>query len=510
MRLIPYFTAAIFLMILTAFLVGGCSNPENIPPAGFSLTPSPVKVIFTDPQFRVEGSHGKTGTSDPYTKRLMNLVGLDMLEMSDLIRYIDNTQATIDLCTTRIHNEGMVSRLVNLANRGVAIRIVTEDAYFNDVNAIPLIQQLLDAGVLIRTDEDGYNRLMHQRYWIIDSRFVLCGSGDMLDATFTRSANNTLIFDTPKTINTGSDVSMIESITDAFFFDFTQMFDRGKFGWKKETMLKHTFKIGVDVEIYFGPNDDPQVRLRDQLANIDDNMFYAINQFTDGLIRDRIEELVQAGTYPISGVFDGPSNASVPPNAVAYDFPNMNGMNHKFMVVDVPMTFEDMQYFNAATSNDPVVLTGSCNWTNAGFNLNDETLVVVHDMTLGYRYVIGEANALIAAAGNSGVVYGEVRSAYNNVGLETSIFIESERVSSYFPGTDQPVDIETDPENEGFYGAYVTTGELFRLECTQPEGHLIPEDKFLYGATFLLLPGASYEGNFFPKLAPSGTGTGGT
>ena len=74
----------------------------------------------------------------------MNLVGLDMLEMSDLIRYIDNAQATIDLCTTRIHNVGMKTRLVNLANRGVAIRIVTEDAWFNDPNAIPLIQQLLD------------------------------------------------------------------------------------------------------------------------------------------------------------------------------------------------------------------------------------------------------------------------------------------------------------------------------------------------------------------------------
>ena len=311
MRLIPYLTAAISLMILTAFLGGACSNPDNIPPAGFSLTPSPVKVVFTDPQFRVEGSHGKTGTSDPYTKRLMSLVALDMLEMSDLIRYIDNAQATIDLCTTRIHSVGMVTRLVSLANQGVAIRIVTEDAYFNDVNSIPLIQQLLDAGVLIRTDQDGYNRIMHQRYWIIDNRYVLCGSGDMLDTTFNRSANNTLIFDTPKTISTGSDASTIESITDAFFFDFTQMFDRGKFGVNKETMLKHTFKIGVDVEIFFGPNDDPQVRILDQLNNIDDNMFYAINQFTDGLIDLVIDGLVQAG-FAIRSVAEDPTHGFLP------------------------------------------------------------------------------------------------------------------------------------------------------------------------------------------------------
>jgi hypothetical protein len=49
------------------------------------------------------------------------------------------------------------------------------------------------------------------------------------------------------------------------------------------------------------------------------------------------------------------------------------------------------------------------------------------------------------------------------------------------------------------------------LEITgPPQNHLTPEPKFQYGDTFLLLPGASYEGNFYPKLAPTGTGTGGT
>lgn len=510
MRLVPLIIIVATVVVLTAFLGGACSNPDNIPDSGFALTPSPVKVAFTDPQFRVEGSSGKTGTADPYGLQLMDLVGLDMLEMSDLMRYIDNAQSTIDLCTMRINNEGMVQRLVTVANRGVAIRIVTEDAYFNDPNSTAMIQQLLDADVLIRTDEDGFNRLMHQRYWIIDDHIVLSGSGDMLDTTFSRSANNTLIFDTAKTINAGSDISQVKTITDAFFMDFTQMFDRGKFGKNKETMLQHTFNIGVDVEIYFGPNDDPQLRIRDELLHIDSNMMYAINQATDGLIISRINDLVVAGTYPIAGVYDGPSNGLALPNGSAYSFPNMNGMNHKFMVIDVPMTFEDMQYFTAATSDDPLVITGSCNWTNAGFELNDETLMIVHDLTLGYRYAFGEMTSITAAAGNTGIVFGEVRSAYNNVGLEVTVTIESGRVSSYFPGTDPPVEVDSDPDEEGFYGAYVTTGELNRLESSQPVGHLIPEDKFLYGATFLLLPGASYEGNFFPKLAPSGTGTGGT
>ncbi len=178
MRLVPLIIIATTVVVLTAFLGGACSNPDNIPDSGFALTPSPVKVAFTDPQFRVEGSNGKTGTADPYGLQLMNLVGLDMLEMSDLMRYIDNAQSTIDLCTMRINNEGMVQRLVTIANRGVSIRIVTEDAYFNDPNSIPMIQQLLDADVLIRTDEDGFNRLMHQRYWIIDNHIVLSGSGD--------------------------------------------------------------------------------------------------------------------------------------------------------------------------------------------------------------------------------------------------------------------------------------------------------------------------------------------
>ncbi len=509
MQILRYTCAVILIMALTAF-VGGCKNPDNIPPAGFSLPESPVKVVFTDPQFRVEGSHGPTGTSDPYTKEQMELVGLDMLEMSDLMRYIDNAAVSIDLCTTRINNHDMVARLVNLANRGVQIRVVTEQGYFNDANSIADIQQLLDAGVLIRTDNDDLNRLMHERYWIIDNHLVLSGSGDLLDYSFTRSANNTLIFDTALTINAGSDVSQIKTVTDAFYFDFIQMFDRNHFGKLKETMTNHLFKIGVDVYIHFGPNDDPQTVLLDQIYNADTYIFYAINQFTDGLLFTVLDNIAQGGVIAIAGVYDGSVAAAGPTNSYGYTYPNMNGMNHKFMVFDVPLTFEDYEFFNAATSNDPVVVTGSCNWTAGGLTLNDETLVVVHDLTLGYRFGVGEANALLAAAVNTGVVYGRVRSAYNNVGLEVPIIIESARVSDYFPGTPEPIELTSNPDNEGFYGSRVTTGELFHLEAGQAPGHVIPEQKFLYGNTFLLLPGASYEGNFYPKLAPSGTGTGGT
>ncbi len=512
MRHLRYLGITILIIAITFVLAGGCKNPDTNTESGIRLPQSPIKVVFTDPQFRVEGSHAKTGSSDPYTRETFLSVGITMLEMSDLMSYIDSATTSIDLCTTRINNQGMVLRLVSLATKGVQIRIVTEKGYLSDPNSIPMIQQLIDAGVLIRTDDDDLNRVMHERYWLIDRHVVLTGSGDLLDSTFNRSANNTLIIDTPLSsgFSAGSDVSAIKSVSDAFFFDFTQMFDRGLFGKHKETMLKHTFKIGVDVDIWFGPNDDIRTRIVDQLNNIDEFLFYAINQATDGSIIGLIQALVQSGRYAISGVFDGPSATYLLPNATAYDFPNLNGMNHKFMVFDVPVSFEDLQYFSAATSQDPVVVTGSANWTKAGLDLNDETLLVVHDLTLAFQYAFGEANAIDAAAANTGIVYGRIRSAHSNVGLETTVSIQTRRASAAFPGMADPIDVQS-AGDEGFYGAYVTTGELFRLEViTAPPAHLIPEPKFQYGDTFLLLPGASYEGNFYPKLAPTQTGTGGT
>jgi len=511
MRFLRYLGLTILFMALVALLTGGCKNPDNIPASGFSLTPSPVKVVFTDPQFRVEGS-GKDGASDPYTRQTMQSVGLTMLEMADLMAYIDSAKSTIDICSTRINNQGMVIRLVSIANRGVKVRIVTEKGFFNDPNSIYMIQELIDAGVLIRTDEDDINRQMHERYWIIDNHIVLTGSADMLDTSFSRSANNTLIIDTPLSsgLNASSDVSEIKSVTDAFFFDFTQMFDRGKFGKEKEVMLKHTFKIGVDVKIYFGPNDGLRTMIIDQLNNINEYLFYAINQATDGAIINLINTLVTSGRYAIAGVYDGPSATYAMPNGVAYDFPTRNGMNDKFMVLDVPTTFEDFEYFTAASSNDPVVLSGSCNWTTAGLDLNDETLVEVHDLTLAFQYAVCEANALMAAANNTGVVYGRVRSASNNIGLESTLTIATRRASEAFPGVAEPIEVQSGG-TEGFYGVYITTGDLYMLQITAaPENHLTPEPKFQYGDTFLLLPGASYEGNFYPKLAPTGTGTGGT
>ena len=48
-------------------------------------------------------------------------------------------------------------------------------------------------------------------------------------------------------------------------------------------------------------------------------------------------------------------------------------VHHKFMVID-------------PDGSDPTVITGSANWSNAGFTKNDENLLIIRDGVVAQRY----------------------------------------------------------------------------------------------------------------------------
>jgi phosphatidylserine/phosphatidylglycerophosphate/cardiolipin synthase-like enzyme len=63
-------------------------------------------------------------------------------------------------------------------------------------------------------------------------------------------------------------------------------------------------------------------------------------------------------------------------------------MHHKFMVVD---------NFNSAS--DPLVLTGSHNWSTAAETKNDENTLIVHDANIANQYYQAFASVYLASGG---------------------------------------------------------------------------------------------------------------
>ncbi|MFH1677154.1 MAG: phospholipase D-like domain-containing protein [bacterium] len=500
----------ILMLLLGIIGLASCSNPDERPMDNLFLNSqdplpaSPVGLVISDPQFRVV-------EPDPLINESYKATAITMQTTQEMWGMFLNATKRIDLVGTRVTNPDMVSRLVSVANKGVKVNLVVEEGYFTDQEASYYISQLgQNPNITLKTDNDGIARQVHSRYAIIDDHIVLVSSGDFLDETFNTSVNNTLIFNTPRTYTDGAGASGVTTITDAFLFDFDQMFNQGLFGGNKATLNNHTFNIGSMVEIYFGPNDNLLAEIYNELQNMNTNLYYAIKEVNDP---DLLNIIMNYGT---EGYYDTISNlAYIDPyleNGIGFTWPGYNSLNHKFIIIDMPANVTNTINPVVLDLLDPVVITGSANWTHNGLRLNDEVMVIVHDLTLAFKYAI-EISALSRESQGYGVVYGKIRTNKNVPIMEAEISCDSNAI----PGGAFPGDGGQHPEGmsdaRGFYFMFVRTGFVRNIHLTsigEATTYLFPDP--IWGPDspnegYNLLPGASLEVDFYLYPQPHATGT---
>ncbi|HEX9745669.1 MAG TPA: phospholipase D-like domain-containing protein [bacterium] len=504
------------LVLATFLIVGGiaasCSNPDQrplggiFPPFDFPLTKSPVGLIISDPVFRQV-------QPDPLIEERYEAANLTPLTTTNLWNYFSGAVSSIKIVGTKVTNANMVSRLVSAANSGVIVEILVEKGYFTEPDASPFIAQLAQSGnVTIRTDNDGIARQVHSAFAIIDNHMVLASSGDLLDDTFNRSINNVTVYDTPGTYINGTGPGGVKTLTDAFLFEFDQMFNMGKFGGEKDRLINHTFNVGVEVEVYFGPNDNLQAEIIDEVNNMSSNLTYMVNQVSDTTILSVLANFADGGFYEFTS---NPDYSDILTTSTPFFWPSYNTLNHKIMIIDVPVQIGTDFSTTLLGLLDPVVITGSNNWTQPGLKLNDEQMVVIHDVTMGYEIGFIEYEVLNREANGIGVVFGHMKTS-KNVAIEgAQITCDSESMAGgVFPG-DGGEPTEGMSTMRGTYFMFVPTGFVRNIQVLSlgdASGlYLLPE--VIWGeeqpnSGYNLLPGASYKLNFYVRPVPSQTGTG--
>lgn len=107
--------------------------------------------------------------------------GSDILEsISDLLK---QARKTLDICVFTITDERLATEIWNCRERGVNVRILTDDDKVFDRGSA--IKELGKTGIPIKTDHSRYH--MHHKFGIIDSRIVFTGS---FNWTYTASKHN--------------------------------------------------------------------------------------------------------------------------------------------------------------------------------------------------------------------------------------------------------------------------------------------------------------------------------
>jgi hypothetical protein len=339
--------------------------------------------------------------------------GYDSRADDMLVHIIDQAKTSLELSVMGFTRAEIIDAVVRAHERGVHVRHVGDGRHL--LGGTWGYEALEEAG--IPTISGNMYSIMHNKFFIIDDRFVVTGTGNITPTGFARNDNNWVLID---------DVRVAAD----FKAEFEQLF-AGRFGAaKQEVPNGNVYEVGGEtVEVFFSPQEDAMGRILQYVDAAQHSIHFYIFAFTKDQVGSSFIERDQAfqrynaccdpersrdgetqaacdaadlcGDEPFSergvfGVIDRSQLHSNGPYHEAYrlltyqvqmrqdgnvnsyqpgDYQAGGGRQHaKTMVID------------AGTPN-AVVITGSFNWSSSATVSNDETLVILHGERLAAPYL---------------------------------------------------------------------------------------------------------------------------
>jgi len=113
-----------------------------------------------------------------------------------LINALDQAHSSIHVAIYSITNRSIVDALVAAKRRGVDVAVKTDKTENEQKNQAAVIAQLQAASVPVEVS--ALPRLLHHKFAVIDSRYVVTGSFNWTQSAETRNRENLVILDCPE------------------------------------------------------------------------------------------------------------------------------------------------------------------------------------------------------------------------------------------------------------------------------------------------------------------------
>ncbi len=298
--------------------------------------------------------------------------------MDDTIEaYIDHARSTIDVAVYNADDYSIIAALNQAEDRGVQVRYIAEGTNSNTAlaNLSPTIP------VLYRTDGEGSG--MHNKFMSIDA--------DLADSawTWTGSTNWTQngLFEDYNNMVFIQD----QALALAYRAEFEEMWGgngplpdvpNSRFGQDKTNNTQHSFTVdGVVIECYFSPSDGTTSHIVDAIDGAEHNVRSCMFSFTNEDIGSALLEADQRPGVTVQmdledAIYPGTEGWYLASNGVDVATHNTDDvqLHHKYGIVD------------EGSSDGPLVITGSHNWTWYAETINDENIVIIHDATVADHF----------------------------------------------------------------------------------------------------------------------------
>lgn len=320
----------------------------------------------------------------------MNLaIRLNNAFADTIAAYIDRSELSLDIAIYNFSatNSSAIVNAINAAyQRGVTIRIISDGNNANsglaNINAaIP---------VLNSPQSNGYFSIMHNKFMLIDALsanpdqpIVLTGSTNWTDSQLNTDANH-LVF------------IQDQSLAMVYTMEFEEMWGSNgpqpngaaaKFGPDKTDNTPHQLNIGgYEWECYFSPSDDVNNQIMHAVNTSDSELYFALLVFTRFDVAAAIADRISHHGVYAAGIADDWNNGGqtafgilqnvMGPRVMTYNHATLPGiLHHKYLIVD-----------QADLTSNPLVLTGSHNWSTTANQKNDENTVIIHHPAMANQF----------------------------------------------------------------------------------------------------------------------------
>jgi phosphatidylserine/phosphatidylglycerophosphate/cardiolipin synthase-like enzyme len=296
-----------------------------------------------------------------------------------LIAYINRAELTLDMTIYDFNNDSLsnISEAINAAyDRGVVVRFISDGSLASTNSGVtdlyPAIQR-------IESPTTAEYNIMHNKFVIIDANhsdpmkpIVWTGATNWTDRQINRDNNNVIIIQD-------------QTLARAYTLEFQEMWGsegplanltNSKFGSFKTDNTPHEFNIaGKRMECYFSPSDNTNSFLLNTINSANSSLHFCSMLITRADLAEAINTQ-HANGLSVNGVIDDATSTTQydlllaelgAENLIVNQDTNII-MHHKYLIVD-----------ETNLQSDPILWTGSHNWSNNANTKNDENTLVVHD-----------------------------------------------------------------------------------------------------------------------------------
>ena len=376
--------ASLLLACLLSMGLGAAGCSSSIPEADRQSIDEPkVSVFFNSTGTR----HGNAG---------------DLRPSDFLVERIDSAESSVHVAAYGFEKHNVAQALVDAHERGVEVKFVGSTSHLDAEG----YQMMLEEHIPMQVGNEYH--IMHNKFFIIDQRFVFVGTGNITPTGFGRNNNNWVWMES-------------EPVAADFEAEFQQMFN-GKFSSAKTSPNDvNTYQIGdTTVEIYFSPQERTVSRMLEEIRKVDTSLYFQIFAFTKDSVgsafvakhRELMEE--NEAYYEQRGVDDWRemSPRKWPHHLTGIlDRSQVYGNNqyheaYRLTGFGVPMRLDanensvrpgDYQAGGGRLhtktmildpgTEDARVITGSFNWSSSATLVNDEVMIVLRGERIAERYM---------------------------------------------------------------------------------------------------------------------------